>query len=243
MSCEVLVLSAHPDDAELGAGGAIKNLTNDGHRVVMVDCTRGEMGTRGTPELRNQEADAAAKILGVSDREILSMPDCAVEHTQENIKLVAEVIRAYKPRILLTTAPVERHPDHAAVHKLARAAAFTAGLEKFVTERDGVQQEPHRPDRTLAFMQQLDFPRTPDLYVDITNTFDDKMEAIKAYGSQFHLPENYSSDEPQTFISRPEFFDELEARAIYFGSRIGVRYAEAFYSVESVGLDTLADLI
>lgn len=243
MNCEVLVLTAHPDDAELGAGGAIKKLTNAGHSVVLVDCTQGEMGTRGTPELRKSEAEAAARILGATHREILSMPDCAIEHSRENIKAVVEVIRAYKPRILLTTPPVERHPDHVAVHELARAASFTAGLKKYSTERDGAEQEPHRPDRTVCFMQQLDFPRPPDFYVDITDTFDAKMDAIKAFGSQFHLPESYASDEPQTFLTRPEFFEELEARALYHGSRIGVRYAEAFHAIEPVGLESLSDLV
>lgn len=242
MQCDVLVLTAHPDDAELAAGGAIKKLTLAGRSVAIVDCTQGEMGTRGTPQLRSLEASAAAIILGVAHREILSMPDCAIEHTQQNIKAVVEAIRTYKPRILLTTPPVERHPDHVAVHNLARAASFTAGLKKYATVRDGVDQEPHRPNRTLCFMQQLDFPRQPDVYIDITDTFETKMEAIKAYGSQFHMPEAYSSDESQTYISRPEFFDELEARAIFHGSRIGVRYAEAFYAIEPIGLNSLADI-
>ena len=128
MSCEILVLSAHPDDAELCCSGTVKKVTNDGKRVVFVDCTRGELGTRGTPELRAEEAAKAAEILGVDVRENLEMPDGSVMHTNENILKVVSAIRAHKPRLLLTTPPVERHPDHEAVHKLARAATFLAGL-------------------------------------------------------------------------------------------------------------------
>lgn len=238
-----MVLIAHPDDAELTCGGTIKKLTDDGHRVVFVECTRGELGTRGTPELREQEAEAAARILGVETRECLHMTDGAIEHTQENILKVVSAIRAHRPRLLLTPPPIERHPDHEAVYRLARAAMFIAGLHKVSTSRDGVEQAPHRPKKMLCFMQQYDLPRPPDVYVDVSQTFDAKMEAIKAFRSQFHLPGQYNSDEPQTFLSRPEFFDEIEARAIYFGSRIGVRYAEAFMGVEPIGLATLSDIV
>jgi N-acetylglucosamine malate deacetylase 1 len=243
VSCEVLVLSAHPDDAELCCSGTVKKLTNAGKRVVFVDATRGELGTRGTPELRAQEAAEAAKILGVDVRENLEMPDGNVMHTQENILKVVGAIRAHRPRILVTTPPFERHPDHEAVHKLARAASFLAGLHKIETERDGKVQEPHRPARTLSFMQQFDLPRPPDLYVDITETYDDRVRSIKAFASQFHVPGEYAGSEPETLISRPAFLDELEARARHFGTRIGVKYAEAFFSIEPVGLKSLADLL
>lgn len=243
MSCEALVLVAHPDDAELTCGGAIKKLTNAGHRVVFVECTRGELGTRGTPELRELEAADAAQILGVHDRDYLGMPDGAIEHTQENILKVVSAIRAHRPRLLLTPPPIERHPDHEAVYKLARAACFLAGLHKIITERDGVQQTPYRPSKMLCFMQQYDLPRSPDVYVDVSDTFADKMKAIRAFKSQFHQPDAEASGDPQTFLSRPEFLEEVEARAIYFGSRIGVRYAEAFMGVEPIGLASLADVL
>lgn len=238
-----MVLIAHPDDAELTCGGTIKQLTNDGHRVVFVECTRGELGTRGTPELREQEATDAARILGVDTRDRLDMPDGAIEHTQENILKVVSAIRAHRPRLLLTPPPIERHPDHEAVYRLARAAMFIAGLHKVITTRDGAEQTPHRPKKMLCFMQQYDFPRQPDVYVDISATFSAKMDAIKAFKSQFHLPDAYTTNEPQTFLSRPEFLEEVEARAIYFGSRIGVRYAEAFMGVEPIGLASLSDIV
>lgn len=243
MSTFALVISAHPDDAELACGGTIRALTNQGHDVVLLDCTRGELGTRGTPELREQEAQRAADILGVRHRECLSMPDGAIEHTQENIRAIVTSIRTWRPHIVLIPPPVERHPDHVAVHKLCVAATFTAGLTKVVTHRDGVEQQPYRPKRTLCFQQQYDFPRLPDLYVDISATFAAKMDSIRAYTSQFHAPGEYTSDEPETFISRPAFLMELEARARYYGSRIGTDYAEGFLAVEPIAVASLADLL
>lgn len=240
MSVDAMVLSAHPDDAELSCAGTVKNLTNEGRTVVFVDCTAGELGSRGTPELREKEAIAAAKILGVEHRVCLHLPDGNIMHTNENILAVVVALRAWKPKLLLIPPPVERHPDHEAVNRLARAAAFLAGLTKFESHRNGAAQQPHRPDQMLCFQQQYDFPRSPDLYVDITNSFDAKMASVRAFSSQFHMPESYVSDEPATFISRPEFLQEIEARALYQGSRIGVRYAEAFMSVEPLGVSSLS---
>jgi len=243
MSIDVLVLSAHPDDAELACSGTIRKLTKEGRTVAFVDATRGELGTRGTPELREKEAAAASAILGVHIRECLEMTDGAIMHTDENIRRVAGAIRAHRPSLMLIPPPVERHPDHEAVHRLARAAAFVAGLAKVETTRDGIVQEPHRPKRLLCFQQQYDFPRLPDLYVDISETFEDKMRSIRAFSSQFHLPELYASDEPSTFISRPEFLEEIEARSRFYGSRIGVAHAEAFLAVEPLGISSLSVLL
>lgn len=239
----VMVLSAHPDDAELACSGTVRKLTNEGINVVFVECTRGELGTRGTPELRLREAEAAADILGASARECLEMPDGSIMHTDDNVMKVVEAIRAHKPHLMLIPPPFERHPDHEAVHRLARAAAFKAGLAKVVTTRDGVEQQPHRPHRMLCFMQQYDFPRNPDIYVDITETFDAKMASIKAFSSQFYLPDLYESNEPNTFLTRPEFLLEIEARALYFGSRIGAKYAEAFMAVEPLAVSSLSVLL
>lgn len=242
MSVELMVLAAHPDDAELACSGTVKKTTNEGLDVAFVDCTRGELGTRGTPEIRKQEAIKAAEILGVRFRECLDMPDGFIAHTNENILKVVGAIRMWKPRILLVPPPVERHPDHEAVHKLGRAAAFLSGLARVETSRDGVPQTTHRPDRILCYQQQYDFPRLPDLYVDISDTFEYKMRSIQAYSSQFYLPDQYQEDEPDTFLTRPEFLDEIEARAVYHGSRIGVRYAEAFLSIEPVAVSSLRSL-
>ncbi|MCX6140951.1 MAG: bacillithiol biosynthesis deacetylase BshB1 [Candidatus Kapabacteria bacterium] len=243
MNADVMVLSAHPDDAELSCGGTVMNLTSEGKHVVFVECTRGELGTRGTPELREQEAAAAAKILGVTDRECLGLPDGHIMHSNENILAVVKAIRTWRPNVLLIPPSIERHPDHEAVHRLARSAAFLAGLTKIETSNNGVQQEPHRPRRMLCFQQQYDFPRSPDLYVDISETFQSKMSSIRAFTSQFHVPQEYTSTEAETFLSRPEFLQEIEARAMYFGSRIGVRYAEAFLAIEPLGVSSLSALL
>jgi len=238
-----MVLSAHPDDAELSVAGTVKILTNEGKKVVFVECTRGELGTRGTPELREVEANAAANILGVGERECLGMPDGAIMHTTENIHRVVASIRLWKPRILLIPPPFERHPDHEAVHRLARAAAFLSGLTRVETTHAGVVQEPHRPERMLCFQQQYDFEKSPDLYVDISSAFNDKMASIKAFSSQFHVPEVYSSQEPTTYISRSDFLQELEARDRYYGRRIGVQYAEAFLAIEPISVSSLSVLL
>lgn len=239
----MMVLSAHPDDAELACSGTIKKFTNEGFSVALVECTRGELGTRGTPELREKEAQAASQILGVAHREGLDMRDGHITHTPENINKVVYAIRKYKPRLLLIPPPYERHPDHEAVHKLARAAAFLAGLQNVETFDNEVPQTPHRPHRMLCYMQQYDFPKQPDLYVDITDTYTAREASIKAFASQFHLPDLYNSNEPVTFISRPGYLDELEARSRYFGSRIGTTYAEAFLAVEPLAVDSLSKLL
>lgn len=243
MPADVMVLSAHPDDAELAVAGTVKGLTNSGKRVVLVECTRGELGTRGTPEMRAAEAQRAAEILGVTLRENLDMPDGAVAHTQQNILLVVAAIRRHQPRLMLIPPSFERHPDHEAVHRLARAAAFTAGLANVHVEHNGKALAPHRPKAMFCFQQQYDLPQAPSFYVDITNTWSDKLASIRAYASQFHVPEVYQSNEPQTFISRPGFVEELEARARYYGSRIGTTYAEAYLSVEPIGFASMDVLL
>lgn len=237
---DVLVLSAHPDDAELGAGGTIAKLTNEGKHVVLVDCTAGELGTRGTPELRTAEANAAAKALGVTERVILSMPDGRIADTLENRLEVIRMYRAYTPTLVLTSPSYERHPDHEAVHKLARAAAFLAGLRHVTTEHNGAKQDPHRPKRILCYEHRYALPGGPDLYVDVTDTWNEKINSVKAYGSQFHVPETYNSNEPETFLSRPVFLTELESRARYYGTQLGVTYAEAFKAVEPIVVNSLS---
>lgn len=243
MKADVLVVCAHPDDVELSCGGTVKKLTNEGRIVVFVECTRAELGTRGTPEIREAEAAKAAAILGVHAREQLGIPDGGVENTLENAHKLVAAIRAWKPTLMLIPSEVERHPDHEAVHALSRRAAFLAGLAKISTTRDGLEQEPHRPKRMLCYQQFYDFPGGPDLYVDVTETFADKMNAIRAFASQFHVPEAYASNEPETLLSNPEFLLNIEARERYYGSRIGVSYAEAFACVEPLGLASLSSLL
>jgi bacillithiol biosynthesis deacetylase BshB1 len=243
MKADVLVICAHPDDAELSCAGTIKKLTNEGRTVVFVECTRAELGTRGTPEIREAEAARAAAILGVHAREQLGIPDGGVEDTLENAHKLVAAIRAWKPTLMLIPSEWERHPDHEAVHAIARRAAFLSGLVKITTMRDGVEQAPHRPKRMLCYQQFYDFPGGPDLFVDVTETFGDKMNAIRAFSSQFHVPEHYISNEPETLLSNPDFLLTIEARERYYGSRIGVTYAEGFKTVEPLGLGSLSVLL
>jgi len=243
VKADVLVICAHPDDAELSCAGTVKKLTNEGRRVVFVECTRAELGTRGTPEIREAEAAAAAAILGVHAREQLGIPDGGVENSLDNALRLVGAIRAWKPTLMLIPSEFERHPDHEAVHAISRRAAFLAGLVKIATSRDGLQQEPHRPKRMLCYQQFYDFPGGPELYVDVTDTFGDKMNAIRAFASQFHVPDAYTSNEPDTLLSNPEFLLNIEARERYYGSRIGVSYAEGFTTVEPLGLSSLGVLL
>ena len=240
---DVIVINAHPDDAELACAGTVRKLSDEGYAVGFVDCSRGEMGSRGTVEIRELEASKAREILGVKERMCLDMPDSSIMYTPENIQKLVVAIRALRPKLMLIPSPVERHPDHEAVHRLAKAAAFTAGLHKYITSHNNEQQQPHRPQRTFCYQQHADFPRLPDVYVDITSTFEAKMASVHAFASQFQLADNSSTNEPQTFISRPAFLEGIEARARYFGDRIGTKYAEAFLALEPLGINSLSQLL
>ncbi len=235
---DVLVFAAHPDDAELGCGGSLIKLSNEGKKVVIVDATQSELSTRGNIELRKKEAEDAGDILKIYARENLQIYDGTISSSQENVLKVVQQIRKWKPDIIIMPPQFERHPDHEEMHRLVRKSAFFSGLQKIETEIDGIKQEPHRAQRMFCFMQTYDFQ--PNFYIDITDTLDEKVSAMKAFASQFHNPEVYQTDEPETFISRPGFLEMLESRARFFGEKIGVKYAEAFYSVEPIGLDSLS---
>jgi len=243
LNCDVMVVSPHPDDAEIGCGGVIKNLTDLGKSVVFVDCTRGELGTRGSAELRATEAESAGKILGVSNRVNLEMPDCAVEYNTATVHKLATAIRKFTPLLVLIPPPQERHPDHVAVHQICKAANFVSGVKNVLLSDNGNDLSTHRAKTLVCYQLQYDFPSLPDFYVDVTDTFKSKMDAILAYQSQFHVENSKHNTEPPTFISRPEYLLELEARARYYGSRIGTTYAEAFFCVEPLGLSSLSVLL
>jgi bacillithiol biosynthesis deacetylase BshB1 len=234
---DVLVIAAHPDDAELSCGGTIIQLTQSGKTVVIADCTQGELGSRGTLELRAAEAKNASEILGVSARVNLLMEDGNIEITKENIRKIIVAIRHYRPTIILFNPPHERHPDHENVHQLVRAAVFQSGLTKIETHIDGAPQLPHRPEKIFSYMQTYEFQ--PSFYIDISETFRQKMDSIRAYSSQVFVPGAFDQNAPQTFISKPAFMEMIEARARYFGALIGVEYAEAFLALEPVGLPSL----
>ncbi|HWZ14570.1 MAG TPA: bacillithiol biosynthesis deacetylase BshB1 [Mucilaginibacter sp.] len=238
MKLDILVLPVHPDDAELGCAGTILKHIAAGKKIGIVDLTRGELGTRGSAELREQEAAASARILGLSVRENVGLPDGFFQNTPEYQLKVIEVIRKYQPEIIITNAYHDRHPDHGRANELVEASAFLAGLRKIETTFNGQPQEAWRPNLVLHFIQ--DNYIHPDIVVDITNYWDKKVESINAFGSQFFNPNHQG--EPQTYISSPEFIQIVEGRAREFGKSIRVKYAEGFTSRKILGVDDLFDL-
>jgi bacillithiol biosynthesis deacetylase BshB1 len=235
---DILVLSVHPDDAELGCAGTILKHVAMGKKVGIVDLTRGELGTRGSAEIREQEAQASAAILGLSVRENLGIPDGFFQNTREYQLKVIEAIRKYQPAIILTNAYHDRHPDHGRANELVEASVFLSGLRKIETIFDGEVQEAWRPELLLHFIQ--DRYIEPDILIDVTEHWSKKVESIMAFGSQFHNP-NWE-EEPQTYISSPEFIQIVEARGREFGKSIQAKYAEGFTSRKILGVDSLFDL-
>ncbi len=232
MKLHVLAFGVHPDDVELGCAGTLLASISQGKKAGIIDLTRGELGTRGTPETRNAESTAAAKVLGLAVRENLSMADGFFEHNQENLLTVVRVIRKYSPDIIICNAPEDRHPDHGRSSKLVSDAAFLSGLRKIeTTDENGKQQEAWRPKYVFHYIQ--DRYLEPDFVFDITSFQDKKMEAIQCYATQFFNPE---LDEPNTYISSPEFLQSITGRDAILGKRIGVRFAEGFLTDKMVGI-------
>lgn len=238
MKLDLLVMTVHPDDAELGAGGVIAKYVAEGKTVGIVDLTLGELGTRGTAEIRAQEAQNAAKILKVAVRENLKLRDGFFQNNEEGQREVIKAIRKFQPEIVITNAWEDRHPDHGRASKLVNDALFLAGLRRIETELDGQSQEPFRPRLQLQLIQ--DKYIQPDILIDITEYWDIKEQSILAYTSQFNV-EN-QDDEPQTYISNPDFMDSTKARAHEFGRSIQVKYAEGFTSRKILGVKDLFEL-
>lgn len=222
---DVLAISAHPDDIELACGGTIIKLVKQGHKVGIVDLTEGELGTRGTPEIRAKEAVEATGLLGVHIRECLGLPDGNIENSVENRKRLICSIRRHRPDVLLFPFHNDRHPDHANAHVLCREAWFFSGLEKIETLDNKARQEPHRPRAYYNYMQWFEF--IPSFIVDITAEYDQRMTAVRAFKSQFYDPD---SKERGTALSSPEFMEMLRTRLEYYGDQIGKRYGEPFFS-------------
>lgn len=220
MPVDVLAIAAHPDDVEMTCAGTLVRLRATGKSFGIVDLTRGEMGTRGTDAIRRQEAERAAEILGASFRETLDFGDGGLAGSREQELALMDVIRRERPRLVLTSFPEDRHPDHARAGKLATDAAFYAGLRKIETGHPA-----HRPQQTIYF--STGYLHEPDFVVDVTATMETRRAAIRAFTSQFHREE---SEEPQTLISQKSFLEVLEARARHFGFLIGVEFGEGFLS-------------
>lgn len=237
MKLDILVLAAHPDDAEISCGGTIAKHVSLGHKVGIVDFTRGELGTRGNPETRAEEAKEGARILGVSLRENLGLKDGFFQNDPENQMSVIRAIRKFKPEIILANAVYDRHIDHGKGASLGYDASFLSGLAKIETTEEGKKQSPWRPGAVYHYIQSNLIE--PDFIVDISDFQETKMKAIRAFKTQFFDPE---SNEPETYISNPNFLKMLEARAIEFGHAIGVRYGEGFTVRRYPGIDSLFDI-
>lgn len=238
MKVDILAFAAHPDDIELACSGTLMKHIAEGKKVGIVDLTQGELGSRGTIDSRYAEAAEASKIMGIDIRVNLKMADGFFEINEENKLLIVEQIRKYQPTIVLANALEDRHPDHGRASKLVSDACFLAGLRKIVTIVDGQIQEAYRPKAVYHYIQ--DHYIKPDFVVDVTGYIDRKIEAIKAYKTQFYDPD---STEPQTPISGEEFFDFIKGRMLQYGRPIGVRYAEGFNVEREIGVKSFDDLI
>lgn len=237
MKLDILVFAAHPDDAELACSGTIARHIAQGKKVGIVDLTQGEMGTRGTPEIRLQESSEAAKILKLTVRENLGFKDIYFLDDHEHQLEMVKMIRKYQPEIVLANAVTDRHPDHGKGASLASNSCFLSGLRRIETNLDGEHQLPWRPKNVYHYIQNNYIQ--PDFVVDITDFWDIKLESIKAFKSQFYDPNN---SEPQSFISSENFLGFIDARSREFGHSINVKYGEGFTKEKMLGISDLFDL-
>ena len=239
MKIDILAFGSHPDDVELSCAGVLLVEKNNGKKIGIIDLTQGELGTRGTAETRKMEAANSAQILQLDIRENLEMADGFFVNDKENQLRIIQILRKYQPEIIFTNAPHDRHPDHGKGAKLVSDAAFLSGLRKIETkDKNGLSQEPWRPKYVLQYIQDRFIQ--PNFVIDVTEVFEQKLESIKAFGTQFHNP---NLNEPQTYISTPDFLDSVIYRAKMMGRMIGVKYGEGFLSEKMIGLTSLDDLI
>lgn len=232
MKLDILVMAAHPDDAELACSGTIASQIQQGKKVGIVDFTRGELGTRGTPEIRIAESAASTAILGIHARENLGIRDGFFRNDEESQQKLIQVIRKYQPDIVLANALEDRHPDHGKGAQLAIDACFLSGLRKIETQDEqGNAQTAWRPKHVFHYIQ--DRYLTPDFVIDISAHWDVKEQSIRAFKSQFFDP---NSTEPDSYISSPDFLEFIRARSMEMGHKIGVKYGEGYQSQRTMGL-------
>lgn len=232
-----LAFGAHPDDVELACAATMLKLHHEKKSVAICDLTEGEKGTRGTRQIRRREAQDAATLLGISARVNLNLGDTTFQNTVENRNKIIAVIRHFQPTVVFTTQPEERHPDHMRASQMITEACFYAGLHKIQTKWKGKLQEAHRPKYLLYYIQ--DRFTKPDIILDVSQTYEASRKAILAYKSQFFNPD---SKEPETFISRKEFLEGLDAKARVFGEMIGVKYGEGFLVHRYLGIEVFSDV-
>ncbi len=238
MKIDILAIGVHPDDVELACSGTLLKHLNEGKTVGLLDLTRGELGTRGTAETRDQEANDSLKLMGASFRYNLEMADGFFGHTRENLLKIIRVIRQSQPKIILSNAINDRHPDHGRAAKLINDASFLSGLVKINTLDDkGNDQKPWRANAVYNYIQ--DYYIKPDFVIDITEYMDKKIELVMAFKTQFFNPD---SDEPTTPISSKDFIDFLYARCRDYGRPTGVKFAEGYTSPRTIGVNSLFDL-
>ena len=237
MKLDILAIGAHPDDVELSCSGTIAKEIAAGKKVGILDLTRGELGTRGSAEIRDKEAAAAAKILGVSVRENLAFADGFFTNDKEHQLKIIEVIRKYQPDIVLCNAVDDRHIDHPKGSKLASDACFLSGLRRIETELNGVPQKEWRPKQVYHYIQWKNIE--PDFVVDISDFIDIKEKSVLAYSSQFYNPD---SNEPPSPITSKNFIESVQYRAKDLGRIVGVDYAEGFTSERYICVKKISDL-
>jgi bacillithiol biosynthesis deacetylase BshB1 len=238
MNLDILAFGAHPDDVELAAGATLAKHVSLGYKVGIIDLTRGELGTRGTPEIRDLEAIEAGNILGVSIRENLCFRDGFFQNDEPHQLKIIQKIRQYRPKLVLANALNDRHPDHGKAGKLVSNACFLAGLRQIKTQWEGQEQEAWRPLNVLHYIQF--YTLTPDLILDVSGFIDQKEKSIWAHKSQFYNP---NSNEPETLIAKKGFVELMTLRSKDLGISIGAEYAEGFNKTRSFGVKNLLDLV
>jgi len=237
MKLDILAFAAHPDDVEMSCGATIAKYASLGKKAGIVDFTQGQMGTRGTPELRLQEAERSAEILKLAIRENLGFEDIYFTNDIDHQLKVVEMIRKYKPEIVFANAQKDRHPDHEKAAAIVKTAVFLSGLQKLETIIDGVKQEPWRPRSVYHYIQSTMLD--PDFVVDVSDFWEQRNEAIYAFASQVHMP---NSGGTETFISSPEFMLMLDARGKMLGQSIGAKFGEGFKVNRNLGVTDIFSL-
>ena len=233
MKLDVLAFGAHPDDVELAIAGTLVKLAEQGYKTGVVDMSRGELGSRGTPQIRAKEASAAAKVMGLTMRENLKLKDGSIFNSESTRLKVVEVLREYRPDLVLTHYWDDQHPDHNETSQMVTDACYFSGLAKVKTAHPRF-----RPSKILYF--RLPYSVQPSFLVDITPQFERKMEAIRCYKSQLHDPR---SGEPQTYLSVPDFLPRVQAKHRYYGTLLRSGHAEAFYCRQAIALEDLVAVL